>query len=235
MRISLLPFWVLHFLFVSRGLMGSIGYWALHDFQRTCNSEGGDVCHYQFYFSEDTRASLGPRAEVRHLCTFFIESLNDRPANETDFQSAACLFSIPYRVNGGWNHNGVIVIAVTNFQEGIYAFFAYRDRDIENGKSVQYQAQPAYKVGTFVESNVIARETREEAIGRQVLNLDRSPRAPPGVLLVTFEAGDDKGWNVSYSITAQAPGGTDSVALSFRDQKYSKKEQEKPWHTFLDA
>lgn len=139
----------------SCALAEKVGEWTLQNFGRDCDGYGA-LCAYHLSIVEDNFNEDGPRKGWP--CTFTILGVDDTPANKTDFQDAECAVGLPvYRINGGWDSEGFMVIVVTNTGDQVYAFFGYQDEDLEGGRSVDVQTRPAFDVGTYEEGNDIAR------------------------------------------------------------------------------
>lgn len=153
------------------GLAEKVGVWTLENFGRYCDQYGA-VCAYHFSIVEDNFSESGPRDTWP--CTFTVLGENGKAANETDFQDVPCSAGLPvYRVNGGWNSDGYMVVVVTNLGDQAYAFFGYKDEDLDGGKSVDVETRPAYVVGTY-DGNVITPRGAEEAnTSWEVLGLQR--------------------------------------------------------------
>lgn len=133
-------------------LATKVGEWTLTEFSRYCDDDGR-FCAYHFSISEINLngADPGPGS----ACYFPVLGVNGQPANETNFQDLGCQPGPAwYRVNGGWNSNGYLIVVVTNTLENAYAFFGYNDLDLLEGASVQSQTQTAYEIGTFDGSSV---------------------------------------------------------------------------------
>lgn len=139
---------LLALVFCACGVAEHVGDWTLENFSRRCDDLGA-ACSYQFDIIENNFDEDGPRD--KWPCTFTIISDDEsRPANQTGFQDVECELRLPtiYWVNGGWDPSGFIVIVVTDTNTKEYAFFGYRDDEIENGDSVETQTQPAYNAGS---------------------------------------------------------------------------------------
>lgn len=153
-----LPIRFLVLVLFSVGLAAKVGDWTLSDFSRYCYSDTS--CAYHFLLGEDNLNGVNPNA--RFPCDFTVPSEDGKPANETDFENVPCQQGPPwYRVNGGWNPDGYVVIVVTNTVENAYAFFGYNDVDLEGGTPVGWQTQPAFEVGTFVDNDIAPRQVEE--------------------------------------------------------------------------
>ena len=150
-----------------------VGQWSLISFYRQCE---GAECAYSFNIQEEPEQPSSP-------CRFTVSgAAQGRPGSQADFQNAVCATDLqsPYKVNGGWDPSGFITIVVTNTEKNAYAFFGYRDTELQQGQ-VETKTSAAYRVGTFGPGEAlppVLKVTRDvDADGDQkwqVVNMTRS-------------------------------------------------------------
>ncbi|KAL8383031.1 hypothetical protein RB595_006682 [Gaeumannomyces hyphopodioides] len=126
-----------------------VGSWTMAGLNKACEdyvgfNKSGPLCTYQFMIDEMSEPTL-----PMTWCTVTAHSFDTQGRNNT-FYDVPCReggVAQVYRVHSLWHRGGFIVLSVVNLAEGVYASFAYRDRDLEGLKKAPTRTEPSYELG----------------------------------------------------------------------------------------
>ncbi|EJT77554.1 hypothetical protein GGTG_02660 [Gaeumannomyces tritici R3-111a-1] len=126
-----------------------VGAWTMAGLNKVCEdhvpvNQSGPLCTYQFMIDESAEPAL-----PMTWCTVTAHSLDEQGINNT-FYDVPCReggVAGVYRVHSLWHRSGFTVFSVVNVTGGVYASFAYRDRDLEGLRRAPTRTEPSYELG----------------------------------------------------------------------------------------